>query len=191
MNQVSNPQHHPDAGDSCESFEIAISEMLDGELTGSDKTRLGQHLIQCASCRQTVREFEALNHSLMSLGEPQETPLVRRKIKSSWISAYRVIPAAIATALAVCLLFMVWPLLQPNQVNAEELVERMQTAEQVTAQQQLDQELSLRVMEMQLRMLRVELEELQESNESEALEVAIDSLMHRVLEEQVAMACSE
>ena len=148
-------------------------------------------MIQCASCRQTVRDFEALNHSLLSLGESGQDEMAVRLNRSSWLSAYRIIPAAIATALAVCLLVMVWPSFQANQVSADEVVERLQVAEQVTEQQQLDQELSLRVMEMQLRVLRMELEELSQSSESEALETAIEDMMNRVLEEQVAMAYTD
>ncbi len=41
-------------------FELLISRLIDGELTGSDREAIVDHLVRCACCRELLEQFQAL-----------------------------------------------------------------------------------------------------------------------------------
>lgn len=182
------PNTLPESPDNCESYEIAISAMLDGELEGPEKSRLGQHLLVCASCRQQVRDFESLNRNLELLSRPPANA-VRTKPRRRWFGS-PVIPAAIATALAICLLVVVWPgntALNAGQVTAEQIMQPMQKLHQVTLQRQQNHDTELRAMKMDLQILHQQLEELERTEQEAELSAQVRQLINRVNEQRIAM----
>lgn len=182
MNTETNPPSQ-----SCESFEIAISAMLDGELSGPEKDELGRHLLACAQCRQLTRRFESLNHHLEQLNHPPIVT-VRQPSKRSWFSKRLIV--GIASAVAICLVVIVWPsntALNAGQVTAEQIIQPMQQLHQVTVQRQQSHDTELRVMKMDLQLLQLQLRMLEKSQQETQLNERLQQLLERVNDQQLAM----
>lgn len=183
----------------CESYEIAISEMIDGELTSSEKLNLTNHLLKCAECRQTVRDFEVVTSSVFRSVLPGLEGVHGRGVlsprKSSKIrSSVRYLLAVAGTVLAASVLFLVF--VPPSTVDAEVL-----TAEQVfvpvqelhliNLEQEQDHQLELKTMELELRRLRLELAELADDHDTLRVNFDIEQMIDRVIEEQFYAAIDD
>lgn len=183
----------------CEAYEIAISEMIDGELSSSEKLNLTDHLLKCAACRQTVRDFEVVTSSVFSSvlpgpdrvhGRGGLAPQERSKMRSS----VRYFLAVAGTVLAASVLFLVF--VPPSTVDAEVL-----TAEQVFApvqelhlinlEQEHDHKLALKAMELELRRLRLELAEFADDRDKLRVNFDIELMIDRVIEEQFYAAIDD
>jgi len=96
---------------SCKPWEPLLSRFLDGELAGSEKTGLEQHLETCRTCREELASFRELSSVLATHTEPDPffvtrfrarrdeeqgaagTPLIWKRL------AVRLLPLAVAALL--------------------------------------------------------------------------------------------
>ena len=184
----------------CEPFEILISAMIDDEISTSESHELELHLTNCKSCQSRVAAFHHVNNSLnlLSIGHDENShwrrdaaidkPTLANSLSSSAIkspfSIWRLIPLAAAATLLVCLAIAAWPNPKPanaNQISPEEFVEPMKEIHLLNLQKQRDQELMLRTLGMDLRSLKLELNEL-EPGSAERVKFAeqIDAMIEKV-----------
>ena len=201
----------PDTDASCEYFEILISAMTDGELDIQETAELNQHLENCSGCRQLSQQFANVDellaeHSLMehrgyhvessleyrtemldsngSLPKysPAPTKLPHRTRQSrKWITY---LPLAVAATLLGCLILIAWPNPQPaaaGQLSPEEVIQPMQELKRINQQKQRDQEMMLHAFSLELRVLKLELNQLEpDSPERIAMSQRIDAMLERL-----------
>ena len=111
----------------CEKFEILVDTYLEGDLSPADHRRFEGHLEDCASCREVVAEFQALDAMLDKASEWEVTPpphLAQRIMASlparpvsgllSWRFLHPVVAAA-SLVLAVGLGFLARDMLTGSQ----------------------------------------------------------------------------
>jgi anti-sigma-K factor RskA len=189
----------------CEKFQILVSAMLDDELTPEEQTDLGQHLEQCDACRHLMNRFEAVNKGVELLSQPEHVPggiksklektavktetfVVTRQKPSArdWLSVWRLIPLATAASVVFGLAFLATRTPEPvaaEQFSTEQFVKPVQELQFISEQQQRDQELMLKLLGMDLRSLRLELNQLDaESPERKKFSKRIDAMIERVRE---------
>ena len=169
----------------CETCQPLISAMLDGELTTAENDELDLHLQQCADCQIQVERFRAVNGAVRQLSNPTivKTELSKQVMSRSF-SIWRTIPLAAAATLLVCLAIGTWPNPQPakaEHVSAEQFVKPMEDLAYLNLQEQSDQELMLRTLGMDLRSLKLEINQLESGSvERLRLEQQIDAMIEKV-----------
>jgi len=183
----------------CEPFEPMVSAMIDGELSPEEQTLLDEHLGDCESCQQVVRDFHSINGAVDSLSSfPEssdflqetaftETFVVTHQKQSleNWISVWRLVPlAAVATLLIGLFLVTAQP---PQKATAEQLspeqfVKPLSDLNRINQQQHRDQELMLRTLGMDLRALKLELNQLENAGPEDRtrFESQIEAMLQRV-----------
>jgi len=181
----------------CENFEPMVSAMLDGELLPGEQAQLDAHLDQCQSCGNLVKDFQSVDDAVATLGtrakgnesenRVTETFVVTRQKQSvkNWLSVWRLVPLAGVAALLIGL-FLVMS--QPastataEQLSAEEFVKPLTDLNRINLQQQRDQDLMLRTLGMDLRALKLELNQLENAGpeDRQRLEKQIETMLERV-----------
>lgn len=187
----------------CEPFEMFISSRLDDELTTDEQTLLDEHLQQCDSCQELVIRFQRVNASVESLSHPLSHPqpqtdasnqpdqatetfvVTRNKpVLKDWLSVWRLIPATTAAMVLVGLIVFATRTPEPiaaKQFSTDAFVEPVQQLQFISEQQQRDQDLMLRLLGMDLRSLRLELNQLDaDSPERADFAKRIDAMIERV-----------
>lgn len=167
----------------CSAYELAISAMLDGELSASEKDQLGDHLLQCESCRQTVRDFEGASKTLHAvyrrdlLHRKPTTASPRRSRTNYFIG---MVAVAAAACFAIAVLWQPWTELETNLVTAQQIMVPMQELDQLSEEQEQDQELKLKTMELELRFLMLEIKQLENTPSRIELSSKAEDMMTRV-----------
>ncbi len=159
----------------CEPFEELISADLDNDLTAIESEQLSDHLSVCVSCQNLKREFQSLNGLVAGLGLATE-PIADFEQKASGPLAgsgiairksaarvaggerfwWRAIPLGLAVALLVTICVVVWP--TGSRVEAAEAISvPMLEVAKMNQQAELDQQLMVKMLEFELRSLRLEL----------------------------------
>ena len=194
-----NPkERHNEHDQECESFEIAISAMLDGELTATEKDTLAQHLLRCDSCRLAARRFEKVNQAVFAnaLNSPNYplpnksigfTERVPRKSRSLPRFVFTAVSATVSATVCGCILFFIFNRPQPVEaqtVTSDQVIEPLKELLAITEQQELDQALSLKSLEWELRHLRLQMAEVAEGPERQEFSSRVNDLFHRVVEQQ-------
>ncbi|MEL7497890.1 MAG: zf-HC2 domain-containing protein [Planctomycetota bacterium] len=185
---------------SCEPFEIAISAMVDGELSPSEKTALGEHLLNCKSCRQVVREFESVNRTVLASSLPPGVATAPTKPRS--LSTARsgrrsivryVLGVAAAVAAASVLLVVFWPpaAAETEQLTAEQIIQPMEDLHLISLEQERDQAIQLKALEFELRYLKLELAVLEATEDRFDFATKVDKMMNRVNEKQIAQLSTQ
>ncbi|MFT7631396.1 MAG: putative anti-sigma-YlaC factor YlaD [Mariniblastus sp.] len=180
---------------SCECFEPMISAMLDGELNSPEQLKLNAHLSQCSACRELAGVFSQVDASVShlslqqittdaaALAAPTKHKLDRPHSKSHF-SIWRMLPLAVAATLLVCLTIVSWPNSTPanaDQITPAQFIEPMTDLHVLNFEKQKDQDLMLRTLNMDLRSLRIELSQLESSNEDrEKINSQIDAMIKKV-----------
>lgn len=58
----------------CRTVQSSLSAYLDGELGGTERSRIADHLASCAACAGELELLKKTGESLSQLGEPPEAP---------------------------------------------------------------------------------------------------------------------
>lgn len=74
---------------SCEEYQINLSAMMDGELTGDELTETIQHLAACADCLREFRSFQSLQSRV---NQEIKTPAVPNHLWTTISREERVTP---------------------------------------------------------------------------------------------------
>ena len=180
----------------CEQFEMQISEMLDGELSNDEMESVNEHISVCDSCRELRDGFASVNRSVSLLGassavaeneQYSETFVVIRQKPSlkNWFSVLRLVPMAAVAALAIGLFLVMSqpaPEAAAEQLTPEQFVKPMTDLNRINQQQQRDQELMLRTLGMDLRSLKLELNQLENAGPEDRtrFENQIEEMLNRV-----------
>jgi hypothetical protein len=187
----------------CEDFEPLISAMIDGELEPDELAYTQSHVDDCACCQAKVTSFENVDRAMFLLSSKVESSaefsdatstdqrqtevFVVSREKSSlkdWISPWRLVPLGAAAALLIGVGMTMFPQPQPvtaNQFSPEQYVQPMKELYQINVQQQRDQELMLRTLGMDLRALKLELQQLESgSTDHENLAQQVDVMLEKV-----------
>ena len=193
----------------CETFEILISAMVDGELTKIEYGELNDHLDSCECCSRRVMRFEEINSAVFGLSDPvfgcpieadeisdrvvpasihrrqEPVPPLDQRARRKLYSIWSMLPLAFVASVVVCLIIVALPNGEPvaaDQISPSEIVDPIRELHIIHTQQQRDQELMLRTLGMDLRSLKLELNRLEEgSPEREALANQIDALLEKVV----------
>ncbi len=64
----------PSCSPTCESFEVSLSVLIDGELETPEQLPAVDHLLQCASCQDFYRRARALGSMVVSAATPSTEP---------------------------------------------------------------------------------------------------------------------
>ncbi len=184
----------------CEQFGELISGLIDGELSVSETERVTLHLTRCNACRTTQTTFEMVDkaiqspHGLATLnGDPAPIPLAvkptpRKKQPQSrnnhlfkrrfWM------PVSITTlAMIIVGLTILWPTDEAGAetTNIKLPLLELDKLEQLNRETKKNANTTLRTMELQLRMMRVDAKRLDSANENEAqLQSEIERLLTAV-----------
>ena len=188
----------------CENYEPLISAMIDGELESSERNELKSHLQNCAMCKQRLIAFERVDAAVETLSQesvatrPAEIDKLRlpsavpfamhppktapRRSKSAMI--WRLIPLAAAATLLICLGIAAWPYPKPanaEQISTAQIVQPMKELYLLNVQQQREQNLMLRTLDMDLRSMKLEINSL-EPGSAERINLAarIDTMLENV-----------
>lgn len=183
----------------CDSFELLISASIDDDLSDSEQDILNEHLDSCSNCQQLALEFASVNTAVELLGcERQDVETAKNNLaetskpllvaaedtKTNWFSVWRLIPIGVAATLAVCLAITAWPNPKPvnaNQISPEQITKPILELETLNQRKQKDQDLMLRTLGMDLRAMKLEINQLDpESDERKRLEAQIDSMITKV-----------
>jgi hypothetical protein len=180
----------------CDQFEPMVSALIDNELSPDEHSILNDHLDQCDSCRQLMRDFESVNSSVDSLSfapsvdranSQLETFVVTRQKQSlnNWLSVWRLVPLAGVASLLIGLLLVTAqpaPEATAEQLTLEQFVKPMTDLNRINHQQQRDQELMLRTLGMDLRSLKLELIQLENAGPEDRtrFENQIEEMLSRV-----------
>ncbi len=198
-NQLPNAQHESNG---CETFEPLVSALIDGELNESETDAVESHLQNCHACQQLKRSFLILSNTIasqqiyefeasqsfmedmaprngISAPLPQKVPNEQRRHWSlPWL-----VPIAIAASL------LIWGAISmiPEKTNSvdtasvDSIAQPLADFQMINQQKQRDQQLMLKTMELELRSLRIELDQLDPNVATrDALAKQIEDMMHRV-----------
>jgi len=181
-----------DETSNCESFEILISAMLDNELDANEQNELESHLANCCSCQNLVQSYQQVNTMVDRLSVDWSVPEKlnhekQHSLKTSGVkrfSIWRLIPLAAAAMLLVSFTIAAWPNPQPakaEQISSDQFVEPMKEIQFLNMEKQRDQELMLRTLGMDLRSLKLELNQLEPgSPERQKFAEQIDAMIEKV-----------
>lgn len=178
----------------CEQFEPLVSALIDGELSGSELELVNAHLADCQSCRELRDDFAGVDGCVVALASGPanehitETFVVTRQkpVLKNWLSVWRLVPLATVAILMVGLFIVTTDQTAPEataeQLTAEQFVKPMTDLNRINQQQQRDQELMLRTLGMDLRSLKLELEQLENagSEDRARFENQIEEMLDRV-----------
>lgn len=180
----------------CEQFEPLVSAMLDGELSPTELDQVNNHLAKCDSCRQLRNKFASVDKSVLRLGEFDcptdqgsitETFVITRQKPElkNWLSVWRLVPVAAVAALSIGMFLVIsHPASKAtaDQLTPEQFVKPMTDLNRINQQQQRDQELMLRTLGMDLRSLKLELNQLENAGSEDRvrLENQIEEILNRV-----------
>jgi anti-sigma factor RsiW len=96
----------------CEHWGPLLSQYVDGELTGAERTSVEEHLESCAACREELASFRELSRMLSTRTEPDPFFVSRFRARrdelmggdATWLFwrrlAVRLMPLAAAALLA-------------------------------------------------------------------------------------------
>lgn len=173
---------------SCERFAPLISEMIDGELDLEAGTGLNEHLQSCETCQRRAAIFRELDSLVFQSAGPQpgESLPNRAPVKvaapirpRSWTRAMmRWVPLATAAAILVGLMVATFPT-NRSTVTAEQIARPLAELEMINADHRDSQERMRKMMELDLRALKLELAQLDESD-GEAIAAQKKQLEHHV-----------
>ncbi len=176
----------------CEPFEILISALIDDEISTHESQELETHLAVCQACHSHATGFRQVNelvdqHSSrdpFSGSSANTSTKVLRSTRKKSMAIWRLIPLAVAATLLVCFAIAAWPNPQPanaEQISPAQFVEPMKEIHYLNIQKQRDQDLMLRTLGMDLRSLKLELNEL-EAGSIERVKFAeqIDAMLEKV-----------
>ena len=175
----------------CRAYEPLISAMLDGELEPNKLTELENHVDRCPGCQAQLRAYEQVNAAVDSLSQSGASPIDSNKFPSkvqasgnNWLSAWRLIPIATAATLLIGLGLTALPGPRPvtaDQINPQLFVQPMKDLHLINVQQQRDQELMLWTLGIDLRSLKLEINQLESgSEERQNMADQIDAMIEKV-----------
>lgn len=187
----------------CEQFGELISGLIDGELNVSETEKVTLHLNRCEVCRITQAHFEMVDQAIQSpqglAPSKQDSSLPvatkptppRRSVREDNRNLFRRrlwMPVSLTSAAMVVLaLSILWP---TEEAGAETTDVQLPTLElhkleQINQDTRETADETLRTIELQLRMMRVDAKHLDSSNENEArLQSEIDRLLTAVTQLQ-------
>lgn len=172
--------------DRCEQHAELLSEYLDGELEALESSRVERHLRQCAECRQVMASFQAVNRLVAdssSLPAPELETRIRQAVLPAPKRQVRPLRslARLAAAAAVLIAFSLIVLVTGDQADARRAAVPIATIEVLNEQAQQDQDALLQTFEWELRSLRVQIDCLETSEESQAaLRERVERLLQQV-----------
>jgi anti-sigma factor RsiW len=67
----------------CEEFKEYFDDYILGELDGADEIRLGEHLLECGSCRREVEERESLFEGFRKIPRSMPPESAYRKVRNA------------------------------------------------------------------------------------------------------------
>ncbi|MEM9941009.1 MAG: zf-HC2 domain-containing protein [Planctomycetota bacterium] len=181
-------EHGPDD----EAFEMAISAMIDGELDVEESLELARHIDSCPHCKKTYQWMTEVNHRVSALSIPpvdkpyhRENATVQQADSSRFADRVGFLAPLIAAAVILFLIArIVVPSPQPasaDQASPKEVVDSIVELSRINVQQKEDQELMLRTFNLDLRALRLELNQMDlESPKRAALAEQIDLMLEKV-----------
>jgi hypothetical protein len=189
----------------CESYEPLISALLDGELESAELKSVNEHLLKCSTCREQMSRFRRVNQAVVGLSNPvyaaesglqaeQVTVATKSVVPKNKLSrgsrgrvrfpVWPMIPAVVAASVLVCLLIIAIPNQKPaaaEQVPAKQVADPIRDLHLINTQQQRDQDLMLRTLGMDLRALKLELNQLEPGTpERIAMTKQIDLMLEKV-----------
>lgn len=190
----------------CEEFGPLISAMLDDELSTDERSRVDQHLHACSACRRRSKVFAELDR-LASPAAPvpssdwrdnigRRVRIRQRKQRLSWAATY--------VAAAVVLIAMIGTILHFRRANSgrvvvdpgaaivnreqatiqkteNNVIGPLETLQIVSRQEQRTYDAMRRLMEWDLRALKLELKQMELTpDQVEQLSSRIEMLIERV-----------
>ncbi len=184
----------------CEIFEPLISGMIDGELTRQEHEKLRGHLDACSQCAEQLKAFEMADRvirvqprvrsdlsavSLSGLNSLAKSKSAKPATNQPTIwTPLRLIPLASAAVLLLALGIMVAndsKTATADQVTPAQIVEPMKDLFMINQQLHQDQQLMLRTLGMDLRLLKVEIGQLEPgSSERQRLSERLDAMVEKV-----------
>jgi anti-sigma-K factor RskA len=69
---------------SCQDYEIALGDYVDGTLDERSRREVDAHLSSCERCRAIVADFNVLRHAVLSLEPQSPSPHVWTKLQSAF-----------------------------------------------------------------------------------------------------------
>ena len=180
---------------SCEQFAPLISAMIDGELELDASVQLNEHLESCETCQQRAATFRELDSLVFQSADPcsgEPVPMVaplkfQAKVQPRSFSQtmMRWLPLATAAAILVGLMVTTFPS-NRSTVTAEQIARPLAELEMINADHRESQERMRKMMELDLRALKLELGQLDEgggeavASQKKQLEQHLDQLIERV-----------
>ena len=190
---------------SCTFFEPLVSAMLDNELELHEREQLELHLERCSHCKELLRAFGQVDSAVeIPLSErlgsvsrisitpkpPIKTLPVKRQSGNRWPSVWKLISLAAAATLLVSLAITAIPgprTATAEQISADQFVQPMKDLRRINLQRQQDQDLMLRTLGMDLRSLKIELNQLEPgSDERKNLAAQVDTMIEKVSRFEIA-----
>jgi anti-sigma factor RsiW len=154
----------------CEQFGELISGLIDNELTPEETRKVNSHLNQCADCRNTQAEFESLDRAIQSPNFPEKVALpceldrptsqkpAKATRKSGLNSSRLWMPlAATSAALVAVGVSIFWPTANAGAKTTEVHVPSLELdqLENLNRQSKKNTDSTLKTMELQLRLMRI------------------------------------
>ena len=175
----------------CCEFEMAVSAMLDGELSAAEKDELSERLMTCEACRQTVRDFEAVNRNLQAVYQFGSPSLADRRPTPRPVGRLGryLFGSSLAVATACVLFFVLWkpiPSQPSNLMTAQQVMQPFEELHQCSLAQERDQSLQIKTLELELRHLQLEIGQIQDQDIRQIMEFRLD-LMFTELNDQKSM----
>jgi anti-sigma-K factor RskA len=177
---------------SCEPFELMISELIDGELNDSDTRDVQEHIQDCAACQELHSQFARVNAAVESLSANDRRLIsafadAKPRTEKSQTNVQRFAWRLIALSTAAALLFAVFVTFYPttNSLTAKEFspqdfAQPLKELHVLNMHQERDQELMLKTLSMDLRAMKLELNQLNDSEEQGELASEIDLMLAKV-----------
>ncbi len=179
---------------SCEQFAPLISAMIDGELELDAAVQLNEHLESCQACQQRAARFRQLDGLVFQNSQPLSGKPLAKTVVTKFSAAQphsltrtlmRWVPLATAAAILVGLMVATFPSSR-STVTAEQIARPLAELEMINADHRESQERMRKIMELDLRALKLELAQLDENNgeavttQKKQLEQHVDQLIERV-----------
>lgn len=162
----------------CEQFGELISGLIDNELTAGETRRVVSHLQRCQHCQETKAQFEQLDRTLQSPGSLETSEVFstvgakveragqapsRKRDRGSRNAGFLHRPlwmpiAATTAALALIGTAILWPVDEAGAHSPEVRIPKLELDEfkDLNRNTQKNVDTTLKTMELQLRMMRVE-----------------------------------
>lgn len=176
----------------CEPFQLMISELLDGELNQADSLAVQKHLDNCTQCRHTASAFQQANNAVANLANHRQ-PDLPQKINGqqtargsapsnpNTLRRWLMIAAAVVVLVGLSAAFVqTTSPVSAKEFSAQEFARPLKDLHLLNMQQASDQELMLRALNMDLRAMRLELNQIPDSKEQDGLKSEIDLMLAKV-----------